>query len=137
MKEKITVSAIVDQNVSKVWEAWNKPEHIINWNFAADEWCCPSAESDFKEGGKFTSRMEARDGSMGFDFWGIYDVIKENEQLDYTMGDGRKVWITFEEKDGKTHIIETFEAESENSLELQKGGWQAILNNFKSYAETL
>lgn len=131
----ITVENTVNAPVEKAWAYYTSPEHIMQWNSASDDWHTPSAENDLRAGGKFSSRMEAKDGSMGFDFWGIYDEVKPNKYIAYTMGDGRKAHITFSELDNKTHISVSFEAETENSLELQKGGWQAILDNFKKYTE--
>lgn len=134
-KTKITVETTVNAAVAKVWEYWTVPAHITKWNFASDEWHSPSAESDFREGGKFSARMEAKDGSFGFDFWGIFDELKTNELIAYTLGDDRKVWITFTPSGNTTKVVETFEAEDENSVELQKSGWQAIMDNFKKYVE--
>ena len=134
-KTEITVSVIVNAPLQKVWQFWTLPEHIKQWNFASDDWHTPKAENDLQVGGKFLSRMEAKDGSFGFDFWGVYDEIKENELITYTMGDGRKAKIIFINEGNATKVIETFEAENENSIELQQGGWQAILNNFKKYSE--
>jgi uncharacterized protein YndB with AHSA1/START domain len=134
---KITVQSTVNAPVEKVWEAWTKPEHITKWNFATDDWHSPWAKADFREGGTFSARMEAKDGSMGFDFGGVYDVIRTNEYIEYTMGDGRKVGTTFTREGDATKVVETFDAESSHPTELQKGGWQAILDNFKKYAETI
>ena len=134
---KITVEATVNAPAEKVWEAWTKPEHIVKWNFASDDWHSPWAKADFREGGNFSARMEAKDGSMGFDFGGVYNVIRTNEYIESTMGDGRKIWVTFTKQGNATKVVETFEAESTNSIELQKGGWQAILDNFKKYTESL
>jgi len=134
--EKITVEATVNAPIEKVWDYFNNPEHITKWGFASDEWHCPKAESDFKVGGKFSSRMEAKDGSMGFDFWGTYDTIEPHKYIAYTMGDGRKVNISFAPKDGGVHVSETFEAEQTNPVEMQKGGWQAIMDNFKKVTES-
>lgn len=134
-KTEITVSVTVNAPIQKVWQLWTLPEHIMKWNFASEDWHAPKAENDLQVGGKFLSRMEAKDGSFGFDFWGVYDDIKENELIAYTMGDGRKAKISFINEGNTTKVIETFEAESENSIELQQGGWQAILNNFKKYSE--
>jgi uncharacterized protein YndB with AHSA1/START domain len=135
-KTEITVSVTVNSPIQKVWKFWTLPEHIMQWNFASDEWHAPKAENDLQTGGKFLSRMEAKDGSFGFDFWGVYDQIKVNELISYTLGDGRKAKITFINEGNTTKVIEKFEAENENSIELQQGGWQAILNNFKKYIET-
>jgi uncharacterized protein YndB with AHSA1/START domain len=131
----ITVQAHVNVPVEKVWEFWTKPEHIMKWNFASDDWECPSAENDLQEGGRFTSRMSAKDGSAAFDFEGTYTSVKELASISYTMDDGRKATISFESRDGGTLITESFDPESENSEDMQKAGWQAILNNFKKYAE--
>jgi uncharacterized protein YndB with AHSA1/START domain len=134
-KTKITVETTVNAPVEKVWTRWTLPEHIKQWTFASDDWHAPSAENDLRNGGKFTTRMEAKDGSFGFDFWGIYDEVKENERIAYTMGDGRKAEILFTRDGDATKVTETFEAESQNDVEMQRGGWQAILNNFKKYTE--
>jgi uncharacterized protein YndB with AHSA1/START domain len=134
-KTKITVETSVNAPVDKVWKLWNGPGHIVKWSSGHPDWHTPRAENDLKVGGKFSSRMESKDGKMGFDFWGIYDAGRPNEYIEYTMGDGRKVWITFTSKGNSTHISETFEAESENPVEMQKDGWQTIMNNFKAYVE--
>lgn len=138
IKEKtfITVEASIHAPMEKVWKFWTLPEHITKWNNASDEWHTPRAENDLQMGGKFLSRMEAKDGSFGFDFYGVYDEVKINELIAYTLGDGRKVKIDFTSSGAETKVKELFEAETENTIELQKGGWQAILNNFKKYAET-
>ncbi|MBK6635141.1 MAG: SRPBCC family protein [Chitinophagaceae bacterium] len=135
-KTSITVETIVQAPVEKVWECWTKPEHITGWNNASDDWHTPRAENDLRVGGKFLSRMEARDGSMGFDFSGVYDEVKPNERIAYTLDDDRKVKIVFTGNDNETTVTETFEAEKENSVELQRGGWQSILDNFKKYTES-
>ena len=135
-KTVITIENSINAPVKKVWDYWTKPEHITKWNNASDDWHTPRAENDVRIGGKFLSRMEARDGSMGFDFGGVYDSVKPNEYIEYTMGDGRKVKIVFASKGNITHIIETFDAENTNPIEMQRGGWQAILDNFRQYAES-
>ena len=134
-KTSITVENTINAPVEKVWESWTKPEHIIKWNNASDDWHSPRAENDLRPGGKFVCRMEAKDGSMGFDFAGVNDIIRTNEYIEYTLGDGRKVKITFTAKGNKTKVVESFEAEETNSVEIQRGGWQAILDNFKKYTE--
>ncbi len=131
----ITVEATISASVQKVWDCYTKPEHITKWNFAADSWTCPRASNELKAGGKYFARMEAKDGSVGFDFEAIYDEVVIGQKLSYTMGDGRKAAVSFEKSGSQTHVSVTFEAESTNSLELQKNGWQAILNNFKKYTE--
>lgn len=134
-KSIITVTTTINAPAEKVWQLWTGPDHIIKWNNASDDWHTTHAENDLRVSGKFLSRMEAKDGSFGFDFWGIYDMVKINNLLEYTLGDGRKVIIQFTSKGNATNIVETFEAESENPVEMQKNGWQAILDNFKKYAE--
>jgi uncharacterized protein YndB with AHSA1/START domain len=134
-KEPITVQANVNAPVKKVWTLWSQPEHITKWAAASDDWHTTKAENDLRTGGKFTSRMEAKDGSMGFDFGGVYDEVRENEYIEDTLGDGRKVTIDFTDEGDRTGIVQTFDPESENPREMQQGGWQAILDNFKKYAE--
>ncbi|MBS1916940.1 MAG: SRPBCC family protein [Bacteroidetes bacterium] len=133
--EKITVQAIVSADTKKTWDYWTKPEHITKWNFASDDWHCPAAENDLRAGGKMKSRMEAKDGSFGFDFEAIYEEVADQKKIVYTIADGRKVVTDFENENGKTKITTVFDAENENPAEMQKAGWQAILNNFKKYAE--
>lgn len=134
-KQTITIQASINAPVEKVWQLWTEPRHITQWSSPSPEWHTPRAESDFRKGGKFVSRMEAVDGSMGFDFGGEFDEIKTHELIGYTIGDGRKVVTTFESNGDTTEVTQTFEPESENSLEMQRGGWQAILDSFKRYAE--
>jgi uncharacterized protein YndB with AHSA1/START domain len=134
-KTAITVATTINAPVEKVWRFWSLPEHITKWCSASDDWHTPKAENDLRTGGKFLSRMEAKDGSFGFDFGGIYDAVKTNELIEYTIGDGRKVTIQFAANGNETKVTETFEAESTNPIEMQRGGWQAILDNFKKYVE--
>ncbi len=136
-KTVITVQAAINAPVEKVWDCWTKPEHITNWNNASDDWHTPHAENDLRVGGNFTTRMEAKDGSFGFDFGGVYSDVRINEYIAYTLDDGRKVNITFSVIAGTTQLVEKFEAENQNTIELQQGGWQAILNNFKKYTESV
>lgn len=136
-KTQITVSATINAPVAKVWATWSSPEHIVKWNAASDDWHSPKAENDLRPGGKFETRMEAKDGSFGFDFGGVYDEVKEHELITYTMGDGRTVQVTFTTAGNTTTVTETFDAEDTHSIEMQQGGWQAILDNFKKYTETL
>lgn len=133
---KITVEATIKAAIKKVWELWTAPEHITKWNNASDDWHTPFAENDLRAGGKFLSRMEAKDGSFGFDFSGTYQQVKTNELIAYTIDDGRKVLINFTGKGNETKVVESFEAENTHSIEMQKKGWQAILDNFKKYVET-
>ncbi len=135
-KTAITVNVTVNTPIEKVWKLWTSPEDITQWNSASDDWHTPKAENDLRAGGKFTWRMEAKDGSMGFYFGGVYTNVKENERIAYTMGDERKVEITFDTTADGVNITETFEAENTNPIDMQRTGWQAILNNFKKYAES-
>lgn len=132
----IEISAHINLPPEKTWQLFNLPEHITKWNHADDSWHSPSAENDLREGGKFNFRMEAKDGSEGFNFEGTYSRIKPFELIEYILGDNRKVIITFTDKGDGTEVKEIFEAENVFSLELQKQGWQSILNNFKKYAES-
>ena len=134
-KQKITVEVTVSQTMDKVWKMWTTPADITRWNNASDDWHTPKAENDLRVGGKFLSRMEAKDGSFGFDFIGIYTSVKTNEEIGYTMEDGRTCISNFCIKGNTVKITTVFEAETENTIELQQNGWQAISNNFKKYAE--
>lgn len=133
---KITVGATVNAPVEMVWEVWNNPADIMQWNTADPSWHTPSSENDLRVNGKFKNRMEAKDGSFGFDFEGTYDKVDLHKEIAYTMSDGRTASTVFEEKDGKTILATTFDAETENDPEFQKQGWQAILNSFVKYVET-
>ncbi|HMA65548.1 MAG: SRPBCC family protein [Fibrobacterota bacterium] len=132
---KITIQTIIPEEKKKVWNYYTEPKHIVNWNFASDDWSCPSAENDLRVGGKYKARMEAKDKSFGFDFEAIYNEIVEGEQFTFTMADGREVNVLFELLDEKTRVTVIFDAENENSEEMQRNGWQSILNNFKLYVE--
>jgi len=136
MSNLIMISATVHAPIEKIWEYWNSPEHIMEWNNASPDWHTPYATSDLQVGGKFTSRMEAKDGSFGFDFEGVYDEVETNKLIRYTIADGRKVTVVFELTSGAVLITERFEAENQHSIEMQQAGWQAILNNFKQYVES-
>ena len=140
----ITVTTIIDKPIADVRNAWTQPEHITQWNFASDDWCCPTATNDVTEGGVFVWRMEAKDGSFGFDFTGQYDVVEPMSKLAYTMGEfkdyfvpaGRKAQVLFEKIwDNQTQVTEVFDAEEVHSLEMQQAGRQAILDNFKKHVE--
>lgn len=132
---KITIEALIAADIEKVWDYYNTPKHITNWNFASDDWHCLKAENDMKIGGIYNARMEAKDGSFGFDFKAIYDEIVPMTKVAYTLGDERKIITTFEKHEDKTKVITVFEAENTNPVDMQKAGWQAILNNFKRYTE--
>lgn len=133
--KKITVQSNVNAPVEKVWDYWNTPEHIKKWNAASPDWHTPKSENDLRVGGRFTSRMEAKDGSFGFDFGGTYDEVVEYQSIRYTMDDGRQTEITFSSDGNGTKVVETFDAETQNPAEMQQAGWQSILDNFKKYTE--
>ena len=135
MNSTITVQTTISAPIEKVWEFWNKPEHIMNWAFASDDWEAPTAQNDLQVGGKFVTTMAAKDKSASFDFSGVYTNVTEHEVIEYTMDDGRKVSVKFETAPEGVQITETFEPENENSEEMQRAGWQAILNNFKKLVE--
>ena len=132
---KVTVEATVKAPVEKVWEYWTTPLHIMQWNSASEDWHTPSATNDLRTGGSFTCRMEAKEGSFGFDFGGTYDEVIPDKHISYTMSDGRKVTVDFTAGSDGTHVSETFDAESENPVDMQRAGWQAILDNFKRHTE--
>jgi uncharacterized protein YndB with AHSA1/START domain len=136
-KNVVRVSVNVNVPLKLAWEIFAEPDHIVNWNFATEEWHCPSATNDLRLNGSFSWRMEARDGSMGFDYAGKYNTVAEFEHIELSLDDGRKVWITFSEHDDQVEVAETFEIEDENAAEMQKIGWQNILNNYRSYAESI
>lgn len=133
-QEKIIIRATVLANKQKVWDYYTQPEHITKWNFAHPSWHCPSATNDMTVGGKYVARMEAKDGSFGFDFDAVYTEINQGQNFTYEFG-GRFATVDFKETDGQTEISITFDPETENSIELQRNGWQSILDNFKKYTE--
>lgn len=131
----ITIEVVVNAPISKVWEYWNKPEHIHNWAFASDDWEARGAENDLRVGGTFKTIMGAKNKSASFEFGGVYTAVTENQDIAFIMSDGREVKTQFTTVPEGVKISESFDPESENSAELQKSGWQAILDNFKKYAE--
>ncbi|MDO6441702.1 SRPBCC family protein [Marinobacter sp. 2_MG-2023] len=133
---KIVIETEVQAPLATVWDAWVTPKDITKWNFALDEWCCPRAEVNLEAGGNFNYRMEAKDGSVGFDFEGIFTKIESNESVYFELGDNRVVTVEFIETVNGVKVLETFDAEDENSAEQQKQGWQSILNNFKKHVES-
>lgn len=133
---KINVTAVLHASAETVWKIWNTPSDIMQWNCPDLSWHCPKSENDVRVNGKFKNRMEARDGSFGFDFEGTYDEVDLYRKLSYRLADARKVTTIFTEYDGKTTVVTTFDAETENDLEMQKQGWQAILTNFSNYVES-
>ena len=135
-RQAITIAAKVNAPIEKVWEFWTNPEHLKQWNNASPDWHTPSAENDLRPGGKFTYTMAARDGSFSFDFWGIYDIVTDRELITCTLGDNRKVAVKFSSQENATEIVESFDAEDQNPVEMQRAGWQAILDNFKNYTES-
>ncbi len=132
----LEVKATVKSPIEKVWNFWTDPTHITKWCTATPEWQTPKAENDLRVGGTFMSRMEAKDGSMGFDFKGTYDEVKLYQRIVYTMEDGRKAWIDFQKAGDSVEIVERFHAENTNPVEMQQAGWQAILDSFKKYTES-
>jgi len=133
----ITITTNIQAAIDKVWDCWTLPEHIVNWNFASPDWHAPAAENDLREGGEFVFTMAARDGSVAFDFTGIYTLVEPHELIEYRIADGRKVSVQFLAEANHVVVTETFETENQNSAEMQEAGWQAILNNFKDYVEQL
>lgn len=131
----ITVEVIVKAPVEKAWKYFNEPEHIMQWAFASPDWHAPKSTNDLRVGGTFSTTMAAKDGSFSFDFGGVYTQVIEHKLIEYTMGDGRKVKVVFEGKGNETRVVETFEAEDTHSIEMQQGGWQAILDNYKKHTE--
>lgn len=132
----ITIETTVNAPIDHVWKVWNEPEHIMNWAFASDDWHAPKSENDLKVGGKFSTTMAAKDGSASFDFGGIYTAVKSHELIEYDMDDKRHVKIQFEQLPEGVKVTETFDIEDVNSAEMQRDGWQSILNNFKKRAES-
>lgn len=135
--EQITVGTTINEPIEKVWSAYTEPKHIIKWAFADNSWHAPRAENDLRAGGKFLTRMEAKDGSAGFDFTGTYTEVIPLQKIAYTMDDGRTALIEFTELGNSTHVAVAFDPETENPVEVQQAGWQAILENFKTYTESL
>lgn len=135
--DQITVTAIINAPVEKVWESYVLPEHVTKWNQASEDWHCTSAENDLRAGGKFSYRMEARDGSEGFDFSGIYNAVIPTQNISYTLDDGRQASVDFSSNGESTEVTVAFDPEAQNPIEMQRDGWQAILDNFKKYTESL
>ena len=135
--EKVTIAATIAASPATVWRAWTEPAHITQWNFAAPDWCCPRAEVDLRPGGRYVARMEAKDGSFGFDLEAVFDAVEPEHRIAFTMPDGRSAETSFEAIGGGTRVSTVFDAEKMNPVEMQRAGWQAILDNFKRHAETL
>lgn len=134
MNNKITVAATINADLKKVWDYYTQPEHIVNWNFAHSSWHCPKAENNMSVGGRYFARMEAKDGSFGFDFEAIYSEIIDGQEFTYEFG-GRTANVKLKKANNQTEIIVTFDPEHENPMDMQKSGWQAILDNFRVYTE--
>jgi uncharacterized protein YndB with AHSA1/START domain len=132
-KVRITIENRIQAPVEWVWKCFTEPEHIIHWNNASDDWHTPKAMNDLKPGGRFCYTMAARDGSVQFDFEGTYSEVRQHEVIEYILDDGRKVQVRFTAENSQVHVVETFEAETMHPPEMQREGWQAILNNFKAY----
>lgn len=131
----ITVETTVKAPVEKAWTYFNEPTHIMNWAFASDDWHAPKSTNDVRVGGSFSTTMAAKDGSFSFDFGGVYTAVTEHKLIEYTMEDGRKVKVTFTSQGDETKVVETFDAEDTNPIEMQQAGWQAILENYRKYTE--
>ena len=131
----ITVTNIINAPIEKVWKYWTKEEHVKNWNFAASDWHCPNATNNLQVGGEFHYTMAAKDNSFSFDFWGTYQKIEPEKSIEIILGDGRQMKVGFEPKGASTVVTEQFEPETQNPEEMQKAGWQMILDNFKTYVE--
>ncbi len=134
---KITISATINAPIETVWDCFNNPEHVIHWNAASDDWHCPKSTNDLRVGGSFNHTMAARDGSFSFDFEGVYSAITVNKSIAYGLSDGRQILVTFEQGGESVIVTEVFDAETENPIEMQQAGWQAILDRFKGYVENL
>ena len=134
-KKQIKISTIVNSDIDKAWEYWTNPDHISRWNNASDDWHTTKVENDLRKGGRFTFRMEAKDGSGGFDFGGNYDEVEDREFISYTLDDDRKVQVSFVKKGDHILVVEKFEPESQNPEDMQRDGWKAILDNYKKYVE--
>lgn len=135
-RTEVTIEALVQAPVEKVWEYYNEPEHIKQWAFASDDWHAPASSNDLRPGGKFSTTMAAKDGSFSFDFGGVYSEVEQHKLIAYEMGDGRKVKVTFAPEGNGVKVVQTFDAEDQNPVEMQREGWQTILNNFKKHTET-
>lgn len=135
--QMITVETTVNASLNTVWDSFTNPAHITKWCFASDDWHAPYAENDIQTGGKFKTTMAAKDGSFSFDFEGEYSLVKSQEEINYFLEDGRIVKINFISEENSTKVIETFDPENENPADMQKAGWQAILDNFKKYTESI
>lgn len=136
MAQQITVETSISAPIGKVWASFTEPAHITKWCTGSPDWHTPTAENDLRVGGRFKNHMEAKDGSQGFDMTGVYDIVTPHERIDYTMDDRRKVSNVFTQTGGETRVVTTFDAETENPIEVQRGGWQTILDNFKRYVES-
>ena len=134
-RDKIKIYSEISANRKKVWDYYTNPIHIVNWNFASEDWCCPKAENDLQIGGTYKARMEAKDGSFGFDFEAVYKEINPLESFSYCF-ENRNIQVRFEEMGKNIKVMIEFDPESENPIEMQKNGWQSILNNFKKYVES-
>lgn len=134
---RIVVKSLIKSSIAQVWECWTNPVHVMNWNFASPDWCCPEATNNLQEGSEFHYTMAAKDQSMSFDFWGTYQEILKHQNIEIILGDGRKMTVTFESTNDGVIVTELFEPESQNPIEMQQAGWQMILDNFTKYVEGL
>ncbi len=135
MSTAIKIQTTVSKDPQTTWDCYTLPEHIVNWNFASEDWHCPEAENEMTVGGKYRARMEAKDGSFGFDFEGVYQHIKPGESFGYQLEDGRNIEVIFKPQGDSTEVTVTFDADEQNPIDMQRNGWQAILDNFQKYTE--
>jgi uncharacterized protein YndB with AHSA1/START domain len=133
--QPITITTEIAAPIDTVWNCWNTPEHIMQWNAAHESWHCPASKIDLRPGGEYHTTMAARDGSMSFDFWGTYDEVQAPTFVSSTLGDGRKMSVRFDALEEGTRVTETFDPENQNPIDMQRAGWQSILDNFKRYVE--
>lgn len=135
--QSITVETLVNAPVEKAWKVFSEPEHIRQWAFASDDWHAPYADNDLRKDGKFKTTMAAKDGSFSFDFEGVYTSVVPNKSFEYVIADGRTVKVDFLQEANGTRIKETFDPENENPIDMQRAGWQAILENYRKHVESI
>lgn len=131
----VTVKSSINAPLNKVWDYWTNEIHVMNWNFATADWHCPNATNNLTVGGEFHYTMAAKDNSFSFDFWGTYQKVETEKNIEILIGDGRNMKVNFESTGAGTIVTEQFEPEQENPVEMQQAGWQMILDNFTKYVE--
>lgn len=135
LDQPIAIETFVPVSPQAAWDAYTDPAAITQWNFASPDWCCPSADVDLRQGGRHVARMEARDGSMGFDFGGTYEAVEAPSSLVLKLDDGRVARTTFSAEEGGTRVRTVFDPESMNPVEMQRDGWQSILDNYANHVK--